>query len=86
MAYEDYTYPTWVSEGMEVYAPYPQPNRVGCALKCKVSVAAGNHAQVVNEKYNFRKWFDIYDLRVLIKKPEPTGEANAVTVENKCPA
>ena len=49
---------TYVSKGDEVVAPYKGTT----GIKCKVVVAAGCHARVVNINRNFDKWFNIQDL------------------------
>lgn len=53
----------FVDEGMEVIIPFiNNGNRTG--LRCIVSVAAGNWAKVVNEKYGIDNWWELKDLRI----------------------
>ena len=50
---------TYAVEGEQVIAPF---KNTGQGIKCTVQKAAGNHAFVVNEKREFRKWFEVRDL------------------------
>ncbi len=61
MATSDYISPRWVEEGMSIIAPY---NDKGIGIKCNVTVATGDHARVVNQKYGFDHWFPLHALRV----------------------
>jgi len=56
----DYPIPDYLHEGQEVYAPYDEKS----CIRCKVLVACGDAGRVVNEKYNFDKWFSRYHLRI----------------------
>lgn len=56
----DYPVPDWLYEGQEVIAPY----QGATGVKCKVLVAAGDAARVVNEKRGIDRWYSRYALRV----------------------
>jgi hypothetical protein len=66
---DEWCVPRFVFDGERVVAPYTHEGKRG-GLWCVVACAAGNHARVVNEKYNVDRWFDIDDLRI----PVPAGE------------
>jgi len=69
MMLSDWTAPRWAEEGMEVLAPFATEDRPRQGLRCRVAVAAGYHARVVNEKRGFDRWFHLNDLRVPIGDP-----------------
>jgi hypothetical protein len=48
----------WVSEGQKVWAPRSD----GKFVLCRVAVAAGVDARVVNEPHGFDAWRSVYDL------------------------
>lgn len=54
--------PDYVYEGMEVHASWN-----GDWVKCRVAVAAGHHARVVNEGFGLDSWRYIADLRIELK-------------------
>ena len=63
----------FVSDGMTVWAPWerfcPVEKQVeartkGQALRCVVSIAAGNHARIVNAEYGVDAWISVDDLFV----------------------
>lgn len=68
---EAYRSPRYVNEGDSVFAPFPTREHPRQGLHCKVEVAAGSHARVVNESYGFAQWFHLDDLRV------PEGDPRA---------
>ncbi len=63
-----YVAPRWVDEGMEVLIPWDKANnapgfdRSGTACRCKVVVAAGHHARVVNAARGVDRWYHIDNL------------------------
>ncbi len=64
-----YVEPRWAENGMKVIIPFPTEDKPGQGAWCKVVVAAGNHARVVNEKLGIDRWCSIYDLRVPVGDP-----------------
>lgn len=60
---EKFAVPSYVNDGMDVIAPYIHEGQPK-GLHCKVLVAAGLHARVVNEKFGFDQWFAIEHLRI----------------------
>lgn len=60
---DKFSVPSYVEEGMRVIAPYIDDGQPK-GLHCKVLVAAGLHARVVNEQYKFDQWFAIEHLRI----------------------
>jgi hypothetical protein len=69
---EGYASPTFFNEGMEVWLPYrfPEPETIidppagRKAVRCKVLVAAGDMARVINEKYGIDTWVDLLDVAI----------------------
>lgn len=60
---ERFRIPSFVNEGMHVIAPFRHEGRE-TGLRCTVAVAAGTSARVVNEKFNFDRWFSLDELRI----------------------
>ena len=67
-----YTYPRWAEEEMRVIAPFPTEEKPRQGAWCKVAVAAGHHARVVNSKLGIDRWFHLDDLRVPVGDPHAT--------------
>lgn len=72
-----YVAPRYVDVGMEVVVPYVQfcppeereaVRAKGTGVRCKVIVAAGYHARILNEKRGIDVWRHIRDLFVPAKK------------------
>jgi hypothetical protein len=61
MSESRYARVTYVDEGMPVIAPFNR--QTGQGIRCVVATACGYHARVVNEQYQFDRWFHIDDLR-----------------------
>jgi hypothetical protein len=64
-----YVEPRWAEDGMRVIIPFPTEEKPRQGLWCKVAVAAGNHARVVNAERGIDRWFPLYDLRVPADDP-----------------
>lgn len=62
-----YTYPKYLTEGMEVIIPFIY-NGQEYGLVCKVTVASGDAGRVVNDKYGVNKWVDRYEMAVPINE------------------
>ena len=62
-----YEAPRWVEDGMAVLAPCVVDGKPG-GIRCKVLVAAGYHARVVNEKHGLDHWYAIEDLRIDLQR------------------
>lgn len=45
----------WVSDGQKVWAPKTDGHYILCVVTC----AAGHHARVRNERYDFEQWRDV---------------------------
>lgn len=65
----NYVEPRWAEDGMKVIIPFPTQEKPRQGLWCRVAVAAGNHARVVNEARGVDRWFPLYDLRVPVGDP-----------------
>lgn len=52
----------WVEEGMTVWLPWNREQQ--SVVRCKVLVAAGDHARIVNEKRGIERWFPLSTLYV----------------------
>lgn len=59
-----YVYPRWCEDGMRVLIPFPTAEKPRQGLWCKVTVAAGNHARVVNEEWGIDRWYPLANLYV----------------------
>jgi hypothetical protein len=59
--------PAWVDVGQMVWVPWNRENL--SAIRCIVTMAAGNHARVENEKYNFSRLLPLSSLRVYHDDP-----------------
>jgi len=59
---DEFKAPEYVYDGMDVWLPWNREKR--SALKCKVLVAAGDMARVVNENHKVDKWVRVDDLLV----------------------
>ena len=66
--------PTYVDDGMDVWIRWERSK--GTLLQCKVAVAAGNHARVVNEARGVDKWMRVDDLLI------PTSEVARRVMES----
>lgn len=64
-----YVEPRYLNDGEEVWIPFTTPEHPRRGLKCIVACAAGNHARVVNEKFNVDRWYPLYALFVLSTDP-----------------
>jgi hypothetical protein len=60
---EEWEPPNYVYDGQKVVAPYTHEGKRR-GLWCKVAVAAGNHARVVNKEFGVDRWLPIACLRV----------------------
>lgn len=61
---EGYEYPRYFNVGMTVWVPYRSAEHPRRALKCTVTVAAGDHARAAScnpEKYPFDGWVSRWD-------------------------
>lgn len=65
----------WAEDGMEVWILWDRDR--GTALRCKVLVAAGNHARVVNDGQKVDRWMRLDDLRV--PPDDPHGHPASVS-------
>lgn len=54
---------SYVNDGQRVIVPVVHDGKLS-GLWCRVAVAAGYHARVVNEKFGIDGWVHIDDLRV----------------------
>jgi hypothetical protein len=56
-----YTNPKFFNKGMTVYVRWDNS-----ALRCVVTVAAGDHALVVNKERGFSRWFNKWEVLIQI--------------------
>lgn len=58
--------PDWLSDGDDVWLPVSRDDDSGKTrvVKCRVAVAAGDHARIVNEERNIDRWFALRSLLV----------------------
>lgn len=59
----------WAEEGMFVWLPWNMEKR--SAVRCKVTMAAGMHVRVVNERYGVNKLVHLDS--VILEKGDPHG-------------
>ncbi len=67
-----YQPPRYVNDGEEVWIRWPQKGP-GVGLRCKVAVAMGRTARVVNEAMGVDRLYDIDDLLVPPDDPRAHG-------------
>lgn len=68
VANEKYKRVNWVYEGQRVIAPCVLEDGKLTGARCRVAVAAGYHARVVNEKLGADGWLHIDLLRVEVEQ------------------
>lgn len=61
---EKFAMVSWVYEDQRVIAPGVLEDGSPTAVRCRVAVAAGHHARIVNESRGVDGWLHIDDLRV----------------------
>lgn len=64
----EYRPPRYVNEGENVWIPYRHEGKL-VGLRCRVEVAAGLDAKVVNQAYNIDKWMPL--ARLLVPPTDP---------------
>jgi hypothetical protein len=64
MANVPFVPPRYVNEEEKVIVPYPTPEKPRQGAWCKVAVAAGYHARVVNEELGIDRWLHIDQMLV----------------------
>ncbi|HYX21396.1 MAG TPA: hypothetical protein VFA98_11185 [Thermoanaerobaculia bacterium] len=67
--------PDWLSDGDDVWLPVgeTEPSGKTRVIKCRVSIAAGDHARIVNEARGIHHWMP---LRALLVGPEDPHHPN----------
>lgn len=71
--------PDWLSDGDDVWLPVGREGDSGKTrvLKCRVAVAAGDHARIVNETRGIDRWFALRSLLVGPSDPHHPNQRNA---------